>query len=79
MSDPQQFSNTSNPRFPSWVKSARSGGTDSCVYVSTAADGSGDVAVADSKAGPEAPVLVFNRAEWTAFLSGAQDGAFDSI
>jgi hypothetical protein len=79
MTDPQQFTNTTDSRFPSWVKSPRSGGNDQCVYLATAVDGSGDVAVADSKAGSTAPVLVFNRAEWTAFLFGAQDGAFDSI
>lgn len=79
MSDPQQFSNGTNPRFTAWMKSPDSGGNEGCLYVSTAGDGSGDVAVADSKAGPDAPIQVFNRTEWTAFLAGAKSGAFDHI
>jgi hypothetical protein len=78
MSDPQ-FSNTTNPRFSGWMKSPLSEGTGGCLYVSAAADGSGDVAVADSKAGPDAPIQVYNRTEWAAFLEGAKTGAFDSI
>lgn len=74
-----KFNNTSNPRFARWVKSPDSGGNDGCVYVSPAGDGSGDVAFADSKAGPDAPIQVFNRTEWDAFLSGAKSGAFDHI
>ena len=78
MSDPQ-FNNTTNPRFATWMKSPESGANEGCVYVSSAVDGSGDVAVADSKAGPDAPIQVFNRVEWTAFLAGAKSGAFDQI
>lgn len=78
MSDPQ-FSNTSNPRFTAWEKSPASGANEGCLYVSPAGDGSGDVAVADSKAGPDAPIQVYNRTEWTAFLAGAKSGAFDHI
>lgn len=74
-----QFTNTADPRFTDWVKSTASGGNEGCLYVSTAADGSGDVALADSKAGPDAPVQVYNRTEWTAFLAGAKSGAFDHI
>lgn len=79
MSDPQQFSNTTDPRFSSWMKSPQSGGNEGCLYVSTAGDGSGDVGLADSKAGPDAPIQVLTRTEWTAFLGGAKAGAFDHI
>ncbi|MEU4777445.1 DUF397 domain-containing protein [Micromonospora sp. NPDC023633] len=79
MSDPQQFTNHTDPRFTSWMKSPESGGNEGCLYVSTASDGSGDVALADSKAGPDAPIQVFNRTEWVAFLGGAKSGAFDHI
>ena len=79
MPDPQQFTNTTDPRFAGWLKSPRSGGNESCLYVSAAGDGSGDVGVTDSKAGPDGPVLVLNRAEWDAFLGGAKEGAFDQI
>ncbi|MEU1810916.1 DUF397 domain-containing protein [Micromonospora aurantiaca (nom. illeg.)] len=78
MSDPL-FSNTTDPRFVSWEKSPQSGGNEGCIYLSVAADGSGDVAVADSKAGPGAPIQVYNRTEWAAFLAGAKAGAFDHI
>ncbi|WP_320066624.1 DUF397 domain-containing protein [Micromonospora sp. RTGN7] len=30
-----------------------------------------------NSAEPEGPVLVFNQAEWDAFVAGAQDGEFD--
>lgn len=79
MSDPQQFTNTTDQRFVSWEKSPTSGPNEGCLYVSPATDGSGDVAIADSKAGPDAPVQVYNRTEWTAFLSGARAGAFDHL
>lgn len=79
MSDPQQFTNRTNPRFEYWLKSPDSGGSEGCLYVSTATDNSGDVALADSKAGPDAPIQILNRVEWTAFLSGAKSGAFDHI
>ena len=36
------------------------------------------VAVRDSK-DQHGPVLLFTRAEWTAFLSGARNGDFDRI
>lgn len=78
MSDPQ-FTNRTDARFAAWMKSPASGGNEGCLYVSTALDGSGDVALADSKAGPDAPIQVLNRTEWTAFLDGAKDGAFDHI
>ncbi len=39
-------------------------------------DGSGRVAVRHSHH-PEGSVIVYTRAEWDAFLSGAKDGEFD--
>lgn len=71
MSDPQ-YTNITDPRFTRWRKSTRSGGSESCVEVSEAVDGSGDVAVADSKAGPSAPIRVFTRPAWGAFVAAAK-------
>jgi hypothetical protein len=79
MSGPQQFTNLTDPRFTSWAKAPQSGGNDGCLYVSTSVDGSGDVAIADSKAGPAAPIQVYNRVEWEAFIAGAKSGAFDQV
>lgn len=72
MSNPQI--NTTNPRFGGWRKSTRSGPSQSCVYVSPAVDGSGDVAVADGKAGPGSPIQVYDRAAWTAFVDAVKAG-----
>lgn len=74
-----KFNNASNPRFRRWVKGSGSGGSDGCLFVATAEDGSGDVAIADSKAGPGAPVQVYNRHEWDVFLTAAKSGEFDHI
>ncbi len=74
-----KFSNTSDPRFRRWMKGSTSGGSDGCLFVAAAEDGSGDVAIADSKAGPDAGVQVFNRREWDVFLTGAKAGEFDHI
>jgi Domain of unknown function (DUF397) len=35
------------------------------------------VAVRDSKAGPDGPVLWFSRAEWDDFVAAVKDGRFD--
>ena len=70
MSDPQ-FTNRSDPRFGRWWKSSRSNGNDGCLYVSTM---DGAVAVADSKAGPDAPVRVFDTAAWGAFVDAVKGG-----
>lgn len=58
-----------------WKKSSRSNGSggNNCVEVAFLDDG---VAVRDSK-DPGGPALLFNRAEWAAFLGGAKDGEFD--
>jgi hypothetical protein len=55
-----------------WFKSPHSG-SNGCVEVAFVED---DIAVRDSK-DPSGPVLHFNPDEWTAFLAGARDGAFD--
>jgi len=57
-----------------WIKSSHSGPTGgNCVEIAFLADG--DVAVRNSRH-PDGPALVFTRAEWEAFLSGACDGEF---
>lgn len=70
------YSNTTNPRFQSWRKSSRSGPSDQCVEIATAVDSSGDVAIADSKAGGVAPILVFDSESFAAFVTAAKVGAF---
>jgi hypothetical protein len=70
MSDPR-FTNTTDPRFANWRKSTRSSGGNECLYVSESA---GLVAVADSKAGPDAPVRVFDRSAWAAFVAATKAG-----
>lgn len=72
MSDPQ-FTNITDPRFSDWRKSSRSGNEGTCVYVSETADA---VAVADSKAGPDAPIHVFGREQFAAFVGAVKGGAF---
>jgi Domain of unknown function (DUF397) len=61
-------------RGAAWIKSSYSGPTGgNCAEVAFVADG--QVAMRNSRH-PEGPVLVFTRAEWAAFLSGARDGEF---
>ena len=57
-----------------WIKSSHSGPTGgNCVEIAFLPDG--DVAMRNSRH-PSGPALVFTRAEWIAFLSGAQAGEF---
>lgn len=56
-----------------WHKSTRSGNGE-CVEV--AGNLSGVVALRDSK-DPDGATLVFDRAEWAAFLAGVRAGEFD--
>ena len=56
-----------------WIKSSFSGPTGgNCVEVAFLADG---VAMRNSR-DPLGPALVFTRAEWQAFLGGAEAGEF---
>jgi hypothetical protein len=57
-----------------WRKSSHSTEERGCVEAAFLADGG--VAVRHSK-DPGGPALVYTRAEWLAFLSGAKDGEFD--
>jgi hypothetical protein len=57
-----------------WIKSGRSGPTGgNCVEVAFLPDG--EVAMRNSRH-PGGPALIFTRAEWDAFLGGAEDGEF---
>lgn len=56
-----------------WRKSTRSQ-TSNCVEVAPVRPGA--TAVRDSK-DPGGPVLLFNRARWLGFISGAKNGQFD--
>ncbi|THV30677.1 DUF397 domain-containing protein [Glycomyces paridis] len=60
-----------------WRKSSRStSGNGQCVEAGPLVDGSGRVAVRHSRH-PEGSLIVYTRAEWTAFLAGAKVGEFD--
>jgi len=56
-----------------WVRS-RACSSDGCVEVARLADGS--VALRDSKDAGKA-AHVFDREEWTAFITGVKNGEFD--
>lgn len=58
-----------------WVTSSYSQGNGNCVKAMGLEDGG--VALRDTKLGEDSPVLMFNAAEWDAFLAGAKDGEFD--
>jgi hypothetical protein len=58
---------------PRWVRS-RACSTDGCVEVAHLADGT--VAVRDSKDTGK-PAHVFDREEWSAFITGVRNGDFD--
>lgn len=60
-----------------WHISTRSdGGAGTCVEAGPLRDGSGQVAVRHSQH-RDGTVIVYSRAEWTAFLAGIRDGEFD--
>ncbi|MBX7265347.1 DUF397 domain-containing protein [Micromonospora sp. Llam7] len=58
-----------------WRTSTRSQ-TSNCVEVAPLSDGPATVALRDSK-DRGGPVLLFNRAGWLGFMSGAKNGQFD--
>jgi hypothetical protein len=59
-----------------WHVSTRSsGGGGNCVEAGPLADGSGRVAVRDSKDRGGA-VILYSRAQWNSFLTGAKNGDF---
>jgi Domain of unknown function (DUF397) len=60
-----------------WRKSSASSYNGSCVEISRLQ--SDRVGVRDTKDKGSGPVLIFNQNEWTAFLTGAKAGEFDSI
>lgn len=64
-------------RRAAWRKSSASSYNGSCVEVARLR--SDQVGVRDTKDQGVGPVLVFNQAEWSAFLTGAKSGEFDSI
>ncbi|RBO84281.1 DUF397 domain-containing protein [Nocardia puris] len=57
-----------------WRKSTYSGPDGNCVEVAFLGDG--DVAVRDTKARGEGPVLAFTPRAWDAFLTGVSAGEF---
>ncbi|MEU8297702.1 DUF397 domain-containing protein [Micromonospora sp. NPDC048909] len=58
-----------------WRKSTRSQ-TSNCVEVAPLGGGPAAVALRDSK-DQGGPVLLFNRAGWLGFITGAKKGQFD--
>jgi hypothetical protein len=59
-----------------WRKASASG-NNGCIEVAPLAGG--DVAVRDSKLGPDSPILTFHRHEFAAFVSGVLAGEFDTL
>ncbi|ELP65648.1 DUF397 domain-containing protein [Streptomyces turgidiscabies] len=59
-----------------WLRSRRSAVEGNCIELAELPGG--EVAVRNSR-DPEGPALIYTRAEFTAFLAGAQDGEFDAL
>jgi hypothetical protein len=59
----------------SWRKAQRSVNNGECVELARA---QGMIAIRDSK-NPTGPILMYNPAEWRAFLDGAKNGEFDDL
>lgn len=61
-----------------WRVSSRSGSGagGTCVEVGPLNDDTGRVALRHSQH-PNGPVIIYTRAEWDAFLTGAKDNEFD--
>jgi hypothetical protein len=62
--------------FTSWFKTSRSAPDSNCEEASFAADGSGRVAVRNSK-NRDGATVIFTDREWDAFVGGVKDGEFD--
>ena len=60
-----------------WKKSSMSAYNGSCFEIARLLEDR--VGVRDTKDKGSGPVLIFNQSEWSAFLSGAKAGEFDSI
>jgi hypothetical protein len=58
-----------------WIKAQASTHNGACIEVASVA---GKIAVRDSK-DPDGPILVYARAEFSAFLDGARNGEFDGL
>jgi hypothetical protein len=63
----------SHLRLAAWRKSRYSNPSGNCVEM--AGLPAGGVAIRNSRY-PDGPALIFTRAEWEAFVRGAQDGDF---
>lgn len=59
-----------------WRKSTHSNNGGDCVEVAVNLATADDVVLVRDSKNPTGPVLRFTRAEWTAFLAGANDGEF---
>jgi hypothetical protein len=60
-----------------WRKSSLSAFNGSCFELARLP--AGRIGVRDTKDKGSGPVLIFNQNEWSAFLSGAKAGEFDSL